>query len=410
MIAVPLAYMTAKAHGMEEECSSILEASGMTEDQVALPSMGKPLNTPNVIVPTYNRNWPTKAASHTVFEEALMGQMEGEEPQAATNGLLDGEPEDLLGDTEQNGHFEAEEDEDAGGWDMGDDVPVEPEGEFVHVDGAEAGVGSSEAEMWSKTSPIAADHVAGGAYESAMQLLNRQVGAVNFVPLAARFEELYLGTRTFLPASAGMPPLVNYLRRTVDETDLRRIQPLIARDLESVRGKELQDGKKCMQGNKLEDGVRAFKRVLHLLMVNAVTSPQEVVTVRILLISFHGCKSFAHFAQAQETIASAAQYVLAMSIELQRRAMVGTTTDLSTVSEDMKKRCLELSAYFTIPEMDIAHQGLAWFTAMNLANRNKQFATALSFANRLIDQGKNTKQKESVSHSPATTRCCALSY
>lgn len=86
-----------------------------------------------------------------------------------------------------------------------------------------------------------------------------------------------------------------------------------------------------------------------------------------------------------------------MSIELQRRSMVGSTTDLSSVSEDVKKRALELSAYFTIPELDIAHQGLAWFAGMNLANRNKQFATALNFANRILDQGRNTKQKENVS-------------
>lgn len=277
--ADPLAYMTAKAHGMEDECLSSLEASGMSEEQVNLPGMGKPLTPPKLIVPTFTNNWPTKAASHTVFEEALMGQNEGEETAAATNGMINGEPEDLLGETEQNGHLEADEDEDAGGWDMGDDVPVEPEGDFVHVDGAEVGAGSSEAEMWSKTSPIAADHVAGGAYESAMQLLNRQVGAVNFKPLAGRFEEIYLGTRTFLPASAGMPPLINYVRRTVDETDLRRIQPLIVRDLESVRSKEFQEGKKFFQTNKLEDGVRIFKRGLHLLIVNAVSSPQEIVIV-----------------------------------------------------------------------------------------------------------------------------------
>lgn len=271
--------MTAKAHGMDEECQSILEASGLGEDQVNLPSMGKPLNPPKMIVPTFSKNWPTKAASHTVFEEALMSQMEGEDAEPAANGVVDGESEDLLGEAEQDGALEADEDEDAGGWDMGDDVPVEPEGDFVHVDGAETGAGSSEAEMWSKTSPIAADHVAGGAYESAMQLLNRQVGAVNFRPLQERFEEVYLGTRTFVPANAGMPPLVNYVRRTVDETDLRRIQPLIARDLESVRNKELQEGKKCMQGNKLEDGVRMFKRALHLMMVNAVSSQQEVAAV-----------------------------------------------------------------------------------------------------------------------------------
>lgn len=77
--------------------------------------------------------------------------------------------------------------------------------------------------------------------------------------------------------------------------------------------------------------------------------------------------------------------------------MAGSNTDFSALSEDVKKTCLELSAYFTIPEMDAPHQGLAFVSGMNIANRNKQFATALNFANRLIDQTRNQKHKDAVS-------------
>ena len=269
----------AKSHGMDDECQAILEASGLTDDQVTLPSMGNPLSIPKMIVPTYGQNWPTKAASHTVFEEALMGQLEGGDQEPTTNGHLNGEAEDLLGEDEEGQIAEAEDDEDTGGWDMGDDVPVEPDGDFVHVDGAETGTGSSEAEMWSKTSPIAADHIAGGSYESAMQLLNRQVGAVNFEPLQARFEEIYVASRTFLPANPGMPPLINYVRRTVDETDMRKIQPIIPRDVDAISGGEMQEGKNCMRSNKLEEGVKVFKRVLHLLLLNAVSTHGQVSEV-----------------------------------------------------------------------------------------------------------------------------------
>lgn len=269
--------MTAKSHGLDDECQSILEASGLTEDQVSMPTMGKPLTPPKPIVPTYRSNWPTKATSTTVFEDALLGQAEEEAP--GINGFAE-EP-DLLADTEQNGDFATgEEIEDAAGWDMGDDVPVEPEeGDFVHVEGPESGAGSSEADIWSRTSPIAADHVAGGSFESAMQLLSRQVGAVNFEPLKPRFEEIYQASRTFLPASASMPSLVNYIRRTVDETDPRRIQPIIPRNLEYISSTEVIAGKKSMQGNKLEEGVKAFKDILHLLLVNAVESQSEVAEV-----------------------------------------------------------------------------------------------------------------------------------
>lgn len=271
--------MTAKSHGLEDECQEILEASGLTEDQVSMPTMGKPLAPPKPIVPTFRGNWPTKATSTTVFEDALLGQ--GDDEVAVTNGLANEEP-DLLADAEQNGDFAAgEEVEDAAGWDMGDDVAVEQESDFVHVEGPEAGAGSSEADMWSRTSPIAADHVAGGSFESAMQLLSRQVGAINFEPLKDRFEEIYQASRTFLPASAGMPPLVNYVRRTVDEVDPRRIQPIVPRNVESVSSTEVVAGKKAMQGNKLEEGVRTFKEILHLLLVNAVESQSQAQEVSL---------------------------------------------------------------------------------------------------------------------------------
>lgn len=278
----PLAYMTAKAHGLEEECQAILEASGLTEDQVTLPSFNKPVVPPKAIVSTFKANWPTKAASSTVFEDALSGKLNGGEEQtsaAASNGFMD-ESEDLPGESQQNGHVDDEDGEDAGGWDMGDDVVAEPEADVVKSEKGESGAGSSEADIWARTSPVAADHVAGGSFESAMQLLNRQVGAVNFDPLQARFVEIYQASRTFLPASAGMSPLINYVRRIPEETDPRKIQPIIPRDLESITTIDLPAGKNCMRTNKLDDGVKNFKRILHLLLVNAVSSPQEAAEVR----------------------------------------------------------------------------------------------------------------------------------
>lgn len=89
-----------------------------------------------------------------------------------------------------------------------------------------------------------------------------------------------------------------------------------------------------------------------------------------------------------------------MSIELQRRSLTGSATDLSTFPEDVRRRCLELSAYFTVPAMETSHLTLAWYSAMNLANRNKQFSSALSFANQLIEKGTNPKFKENVGPQP----------
>ncbi|KAI2777849.1 Coatomer, alpha subunit [Daldinia loculata] len=366
----PLAYMTAKAHGLEEECQSILEAAGITEEQLTLPTFGENLTPPKPVVPTHKANWPTKATSQSFFEKALASQLEGitleEEPSAAGNGLLD-EAVDEDTTAKRNGGLEAEDDEDAAGWDMGEDIVPEADSDFVNVESTDAGgAGSSEADLWARNSPLAADHIAAGSFESAMNLLSRQVGAVNFAPLKPRFLEIYSASRTFLPASPGLPPLVNYVRRTLEEADPRKVLPIIPRDIEHLATTDLHKGYDAMKTNKLEEGVQIFKSILHAMLANAVASESEV-------------------AEAKKLITSASEYTVAMSIELSRRKL--GPPDAVNGNPALLKRSLELSAYFTIPKIEVPHRQLALLNAMNLASRSKNFSSALSFANRILANG-----------------------
>jgi coatomer protein complex subunit alpha (xenin) len=372
--------MTAKSHGLTEECESILEAMGLTEDQISLPETGSPLAIPKPIIPTFKANWPTKATSQSFFEKALLGQVEGlsldDEPAAtASNGFGFDEAGEEEG-TKRNGTLiDADEEEDAAGWDMGDDIVPEVESDFVNVDSAEAGAGSSEAELWARNSPIAADHVAGGSFETAMQLLNRQLGAVNFAPLKPRFLEIYQTTKTYLPASAGLPPLINYIRRNVDETDPRKVLPIIPRDIESLATNDLQRGYTAMRTNKLQDGATIFEGILHALLVNAVANASEVE-------------------EAKKLITTAREYKIAMAIELLRRSL-GSDDEISKSPEKLK-RSLELSAYFTIPKLEVPHRQIALISAMKLAYQNKNLNSALSFANRILANSGAAKMLEQV--------------
>ncbi|KAJ9212992.1 hypothetical protein DTO166G4_5322 [Paecilomyces variotii] len=359
----PLAYLTAKSHGLTEEAEAILESCGLTADDVTLPKVGVPSRPARPVVPTYKSNWPVKAAGHSSFEKALLGEVGAIDEEAAANGYGLEKEEEEAGDLGRD--TLEEEEEDVAGWDMGEEIIVEDEGDFVNVDSAEAGAGSSEADLWARNSPLAADHVAAGSFDTAMQLLNRQVGAVHFAPLKERFLEIYKASKTYLPATAGLPPLVNYVRRTVDETDPRKLLPVIPRDLETIANVDLQEGYAAMRTNRLEDGVKIFKRILHTLLLNAVTSESEVE-------------------QAKKIITTAREYVLAMSIELYRRS-IGTDTP------ENLKRSLELSAYFTIPKLEVAHRQLALMAAMKLAFANKNYSSALSFANRMIANGGSAK-------------------
>ncbi|KAH6614710.1 coatomer WD associated region-domain-containing protein [Chaetomium sp. MPI-SDFR-AT-0129] len=374
----PLAFATAKAHCLEEECQSILEATGLTEDQLNLPTFGQPLTPPKPVVPTHEANWPTKATSQSVFEMALLGQVEGlsleDEPAAAK---ADGEEDGAA----REGALAEDEDEDGTGWDMGDDIVPEVEEGFVNVESADAGgAGSSEADLWARNSPLAVDHVAGGSFETAMQLLNRQVGAVNFAPLKPRFLEIYQASKTYLPASAGLPPLVNYVRRTIEESDPRKVLPIIPRDLEYLASNDLQRGYDAMKANKLEDGLQIFRSILHSVLINAVGSDSEVN-------------------EARKLISSASEYTVAMSIELARRALGAP----NTVNADpaLQKRSLELSAYFTIPKIEVPHRQLALLNAMKLALTSKNYNSALSFANRILANGGAAKILENARRTKA---------
>ncbi|TFB02505.1 hypothetical protein CCMA1212_004946 [Trichoderma ghanense] len=379
----PLAYTTAKSHGLEEECEAILEASGLTEDQLTMPALGKPLVPPKPVVSTFKSNWPTKASSQSYFENALLGQVEGlslEDEPSAANGVdaehvaKDEPAENLIA-------IAGDDDDDAAGWDMGDDDVPEIENDFVNVDSAEAGgAGSCEADAWARNSPLAVDHVAGGSFESAMQLLNRQVGAVEFDPLKPRFLEVYRASKTFLPALPNLPPLVNYVRRTIDETDLRKVLPIIPRDLEHLASNDLQKGYDSMKANKLEDGVKIFQGILHAILVNAVSSESEV-------------------SEAKKLLASAREYTIAMSIELARRNL-GSADEVAQDPAKLKKS-LELAAYFTIPKIEVPHRQIALLSAIKVAIKSRNYNSALGFANRIIANGGSSKIVENAKKTKA---------
>lgn len=379
----PLAYLTAKANGLTEECESILQTTGLSEDQISIPTIGSPSTTPATIVPTHQKNWPMKPASHSSFEKALAGEVGVDVEDANADLLTEDMPQ--VNDTNVNAGLGDDEEDTGDGWDMGDDIALEGAGadDFVNVqnpdDAATIEPGISEAEMWSRNSPLAADHVAAGNFESTMQLLNRQVGAVNFAPLKPRFMEIYTASKTYLSASTGLPPLTNYVRRTIDETDGRKVLPVIPRDLETIAANDLQEGYTTMRTNKLADGVTVFKAILHSLLVNTVSSQSQVE-------------------EAKSIIAKAVEYTLAMSIELTRRDMAGKDD-----AEETLKRQLELNAYFTVPKLEVAHRQLALTSAMKQAFSKKQFSSSLSFANRIVANGGPARLVENV-------RCLQFSF
>jgi hypothetical protein len=160
---------------------------------------------------------------------------------------------------------------------------------------------------------------------------------------------------------------------------LRKVLPTIPRDIESLATNDLQKGYTAMRTNKLQDGERIFQGILHALLVNAVSTASEVE-------------------EAKKLITTASEYSIAMSIELERRKL-GTDEEVAKSPEKLK-RSLELAAYFTIPKLEVPHRQIALTSGMKLAYQNKNFNSALSFANRMLANGGAAKMLDNVSYPP----------
>jgi coatomer protein complex subunit alpha (xenin) len=153
----------------------------MTEDDLPPPPQNSGHSTlapPSVTFPQADSNWPVKNLGESFFDRALAnGSTEGFVGQEPANGTVNGGDQlDAWANEDVADEDGAGEDEDEG-WDLDAEVIEVPEEDVaadedaVEADlseGVSAGV--SEDEMWTKNSPLAADHAAAGAFESAMQV------------------------------------------------------------------------------------------------------------------------------------------------------------------------------------------------------------------------------------------------
>ena len=365
----PLAYMTAKTNGLEELAQEVLAAAGLTEEDVAAvlpPIQRSTLRPPPVVTATSDHNWPSVGVTESFFDRALAAAASGEASgidydgeDAGDRGLDEWAGEDgLMAD----GTAAAEEAEDA--WDLAPDAADEGQEE---EEGAEAQAeedlngsiepGIPEAELWVRNSPLAADHVAAGSFETAMSLLNRQVGAVQFAPLKPLFLSVYRSSRLFLPGAASLPPLEIPLRRNADLAEPRSVLPVATLNLASITAGELRAAYTAFQKAKFGEAASIFRSILHSLLLVVTSSPAQA-------------------AELQELVVVCREYLIGLSLETERRRIQD--------QPDSLKRQLELAAYFTHCRLQPAHLQLALRLAMTTFTKAKNYPTAATFAQKLL--------------------------
>jgi len=74
-------------------------------------------------------------------------------------------------------------------------------------------MGVPKSQSWIQNSSLAGEHAAAGSFDSAMRLLNRQLGIKNFAPLRNVFLDLHLASQSFLPTLVSVPVLPQFLER-----------------------------------------------------------------------------------------------------------------------------------------------------------------------------------------------------
>jgi coatomer protein complex subunit alpha (xenin) len=366
-----LAYTTAATHGLHEEAEAL--KAKLTNPLDVSDKQTSLLLPPVPILRLHESNWPLLTVSKGYFDGAIL---EEEKPssklakaQVSEEELAEANWDDLDLDEDRPAKPEkaektAAEGEEAPGWDDSldldelKDIDVTPSSKgstdkaFVVLPNP----GPSTAQLWSNNSNLAADHVAAGSFESAMRLLNQQIGVVNFSPLKSLFMSLYLGSRAEVPTLDSLPAILSPLLRTT-EGGPRGGLPALSLELQSLIENKLKTGYRSTTQGKFNEALQFFVQIFHSLPLIVVSSKKEANEAKDLL---NICRD----------------YVTGLRMELQRK-------DASIANDPVRQA--ELAAYFTHCNLESIHLMLSLRSAMTCAYKIKNYRDAASFARRLFE-------------------------
>ncbi|MED6152051.1 hypothetical protein PIB30_088273 [Stylosanthes scabra] len=292
------------------------------------------------------------------FDNAGRGVADEEEYEAAdadcgeeleivdVGGIQNGDVAAILEDAEV-----AEENEEEGGWEM-EDLGLGPEEETPRAANTTTSVfvtptpGMPVSQIWIQKSSLAANHAAAGNFETAMRLLNRQLGIRNFNPLRSMFLDIHSGSHLYLRAFSSAPVISTGVERGWTESASANLPQL---------DEKLRTGYRLTTAGKFTEALKTFLNILHTIPLVVVESRREVDEVKELIIIVK-------------------EYVLGLQMELRRREI-----------KDNPARQQELAAYFTHCNLQTPHLRLALQNAMTVCVKAKNFASAYNFARRLLE-------------------------
>ncbi|BAT94595.1 hypothetical protein LR48_Vigan588s001900 [Vigna angularis] len=368
---LPLAYITASVHGLHDVAERLAAELGDNVPSLPAGKVSSLLIPPSPVM--CGSDWPLLRVMRGMFDGVLdntsRGVADEEEYEAAdadwgeeldivdADGLQNGDVAAILEDGEV-----AEENDEEGGWDL-EDLGLGPEAETPKASiSTQSSVfvtptpGMPVSHIWIQKSSLAADHAAAGNFDTAMRLLNRQLGITNFAPLKSMFLDLHTGSHSYLRAFSSAPVISLAVERGWTESASANVRgpPALPFKLSQLDEK-LKAGYKLTTAGKFSDALRTFVNILHTIPLIVVESRREVDDVKELIIIVK-------------------EYVLALQMELRRREV-----------KDNIARQQELAAYFTHCNLQTPHLRLALQNAMTVCFKAKNLATAANFARRLLE-------------------------
>jgi len=377
---LPLAYLSATSHGLDEVAAEIEQQ--LQEQGIPLPNR---CTNPELMMPPTpifrEENWPllaiTKDSLAALCAENGVASPSGVQNSEMTaedmvgSGWGDDDALDLGNDFSDGalspdaaGMDGLDLDSGEGGWDMDDlDLPEDVAGKHMGMDGEDDSedvsaphahlfrmpqTGVPAAQKWAQRCDLAAEHAAAGAFDSAMRLLNRQLGIVDFAPLRSSFVDLASASHACLPTYGGSGRVSVPLG-----SDGSSDSPAGTYTLAHLE-ERLRRGQKLFTEGKFPEALEMFTSILY--------------SVPFLIVDSHQEED-----QAKELMSRAAEYMGALRVELQRK------------EETEPMRQVELAAYFTHFKLQPIHQSLTLRQAMSTMYKIKNFNTAATLCHRLLE-------------------------
>jgi coatomer protein complex subunit alpha (xenin) len=355
-----LAYLTAATHGLNEDAERILQL--LEAQNIPLPPIDSNANLLQPPTPIFRgENWPLLAVGKSALSDL---NRDKSSLISADNDDSDGDAgqwgeddDDLFDDEEDNVGKKKEkhsnkEPENGQGWEE-DDLDLSDDEDFDEVTGGPDNFGGFVAPTggnpptitWCQESSHAADHLAAGSAESALQLLNRQIAAVNVSPMRPMAISLFTGAIGYLPGLPLTPANKSYIMRESSSKSSSSAKPMPAISL-----------KVSVLADLLKTAYKAFANAQ---FVECQTCLSNILTSIPLILAMSKSEN----SDLKELLDVSREYITAVRLK----------TSMTEIGDSNVGRGLELAAYFTHCNLQPTHLMLALKTGMVSAFKNKVF-------------------------------------